>query len=175
MVLDTSAFVAGFDPLSVEAEQYVVPAVIDEFIGDSSTKMRFNLAMESGKLKVKKPDDALLTKVETAAATIGDLAVLSVTDIQILALALQLKIENRLPLIITDDYAIQNVARHLGIEYAPLATFGIRKPIKWIRYCPACHQRYPAEYKNKYCILCGMKLKRKPRKISIKSKKGGTL
>lgn len=137
--------------------------------------MRFNVAMESGKLKVKKPDDALLTKVKTAAANIGDLASLSRTDLQILALALQLKTENRSPLIITDDYSIQNVAKHLGIEYASLATFGIRVPIKWTRYCPACRQKYPADYKIKYCRVCGMELKRKPLKRSIKSKEGGII
>lgn len=172
MVLDTSALVAGFDPFSVEAEQYVVPEVIDEFIGESATKMRFNVAMESGKLKVKKPDDALLNKVKAAAAIIGDLASLSRTDLHILALALQLQIENRSPLIVTDDYSIQNVARYLGIEYASLATFGIRVPIKWVRYCPACHQKYPADYKLKYCRVCGMELKRKPLKRSTKSKWG---
>lgn len=131
--------------------------------------------MESGKLKVKKPDDALLAKVKTAAATIGDLASLSRTDLQILALALQLKTEKRSPLIITDDYSIQNVAKHLGIEYAPLATFGIRVPIKWTRYCPACHQKYSADYKIKYCRVCGVELKRKPLKRSIKSKEGGII
>lgn len=148
----------------------MVPAVINEFIGELATKIRFNIAMENGKLKVKKPDEALLTKVKTAATTIGDLAFLSRTDLQILALALQLKIENKSPLIITDDYSIQNVAKYLGIEYASIATFGIRVPIKWIRYCPACHQKYPADYKLKFCKVCGRELKRKPLKRSIKGK-----
>ncbi|MCK4440061.1 ribonuclease VapC, partial [Candidatus Bathyarchaeota archaeon] len=83
-------------------------------------------------------------------------------DLQVLTLALQLKTQGYSPSIVTDDYSIQNVANQMGIEFASLATFGIRFRLHWIRYCPACHKRYPANHKSKRCEVCGTELKRKP-------------
>jgi len=162
VVLDTSAFVAGFDPFSINEEQYTVPLVKEEFAGKTLAWTRITTAMESGKLRVKTPDTFFVEKVKAAASAVGDLFYLSETDIQVLALALQLKAQGYAPLIATDDYSIQNVAKHLNVEFASLATFGIRQPLRWIRYCPACHRKYPADYESKTCIVCGTELKRKP-------------
>lgn len=160
--MDTSAFVAGFDPFSIGEEQYTVPMVREEFAGSPVAWVRFKTAIESGKLKIKMPDAAFVEKVKVLASTVGDAFFLSEADMQVLALALQLKMQGYKPLIATDDYSIQNVTKHLGIEFASLATFGIRQPLKWIRYCPACHKKYPAYYKSKICRVCGTELKRKP-------------
>ena len=54
-VLDTSAFLAGFDPFSLGAEQVTVPKVEEEILRNSMIKMRFETAVESGKVKVKTP------------------------------------------------------------------------------------------------------------------------
>jgi len=174
VVLDTSAFIAGFDPFSISEEPYTVPMVREEFAGNPLAWARLTTAVESGKLKVKEPDAFFVEKVKASANTVGDLFFLSETDIQVLALALQLKARGYLPLIATDDYSIQNVAKHLGIEYASLATFGIRQPIKWVRYCPACYRKYPSNYKLKTCRVCGTELKRKPlRKTSRRLEERG--
>lgn len=124
--------------------------------------VRFKTAIESGKLKVRKPDSAFLEKVKATATTLGETFFLSETDQQVLALALQLKMRGYSPLIATDDYSIQNIANLLGIKFTSLATFGIRFQLKWIRYCPACHRKYSADYKSKKCKVCGTELKRKP-------------
>lgn len=124
--------------------------------------VRFKTALESGKLKVKMPENVFLEKVKTAAVTVGDWFFLSEADLQVLALALQLKAQGYIPLVVTDDYSIQNVAKHLEIKYAPLATFGIRTILKWVRYCPACRRKYSASYKFRTCEVCGTELKRKP-------------
>jgi UPF0271 protein len=162
MVLDTSAFLAGFDPFSISEEQYTIPMVRDEIMGGSMVQVRFKTAVESGKLKVKTPEKTFLDEVKKSANIIGDTFFLSETDFQILALALELKTQGYSPLIATDDYSIQNVANQLSIEFAPLATFGIRFRLQWIRYCPACHRRYPADYKSRKCEICGTELRRKP-------------
>lgn len=164
--MDTSAFVAGLDPFSINEEQYTVPAVKDEVARSSMAWVRFKTAVERGRLKVKMPESTFLDKIKASAATVGDSFLLSEADFQVLALALQLKMKGCTPLVATDDYSIQNVAKHLGIEFVPLVTFGIRLPLKWIRYCPACHKKYSAEYKFRICKVCGTELKRKPvRKI----------
>jgi len=169
IVLDTSAFVAGFDPFSVKEEQYTVPMVKEEIIGSSMICVRFKTAVESGKLKIKSPKKNFLDKVKTSATLVGDTFFLSEVDIQVLALALELKTYGYFPMIATDDYSIQNVANQMGIEFASLATFGIRFRLQWIRYCPACHKKYPANYKFRKCEVCGTELKRKPlRKTPVK-------
>ena len=170
VILDTSAFVAGFDPFSISEEQYSVPAVREEVAGSSMVWIRFKTAIESGKLKVKMPENAFLEKAKASATAVGDSFFLSETDFQVLALALQFKMQGHSPLVATDDYSIQNVAKHLGIEFASLATFGIRLPLKWVRYCPACRRKYPADYKFRICRVCGTELKRKPSRKNCKER-----
>ena len=166
MVLDTSAFLAGFDPFSVSEDQTTVPKVKEELINSSMPWVRFKTAVENGKMKVKAPAKEHWNKVKTSSKKVGDAFFLSKTDIELLAIASELKAEGCKPQIITDDYSIQNVAAQLGIEFVPLATFGISRLLEWIRYCPACHRKYPADYKSTTCEVCGTDLKRKPRRTA---------
>ena len=64
IVLDTSAFLAGFDPFSLSEEQVTVPKVEEEIKRNSMVKVRFETALESGKLKVKAPSQEYLDKVK---------------------------------------------------------------------------------------------------------------
>jgi UPF0271 protein len=162
IVLDTSAFVAGLDPFSISEEQYTVPMVNEELRGNSLSTIRFRTAVENGRLTVRVPAKSSIEQVKDSAALVGDWFFLSETDLQVLALALELKIEGYSPLIATDDYSIQNVANQIDIEFASLGTFGIRKRLQWVRQCPACHKKYPADYKSGNCIVCGTALRRKP-------------
>jgi UPF0271 protein len=164
--LDTSAFLVGFDPFSVDEKQATVPKVREEIKTNSITWVRFKTAVENGKLKVKAPSEEFLNKVKASAITVGDSFFLSETDKQILALALEFKAAGCSPQIVTDDYSIQNVATQMGIEFASLATFGIRRLLEWVRYCPACRRKYPADYRSTRCAVCGTELKRKPRKTA---------
>jgi UPF0271 protein len=162
IVLDTSAFVAGFDPFSISEEEYATPMVKEEISENSMSWIRFKTAIDSGKLKMKSPDRSFLEQVKASATAVGDAFFLSDADLQVLALALELKTQGCSPLIVTDDYSIQNVANQMAIEFTSLATFGIRFRLSWIRYCPACHKKFPANYKSKTCDICGTELKRKP-------------
>lgn len=125
---------------------------------------RFKTAAESGKLVVKTPSSVFLEKVNESSKVVGDVLFLSEVDKQVLALALELKSFGENPLIVTDDYSIQNVANQLGLEFASLITFGIRYRLNWAIYCPACHRKYPSDFKSKTCVACGTGLKRKPLK-----------
>jgi UPF0271 protein len=164
LVLDTSAFLSGFDPLSVSEEQTTVPLVEEEISGNSIARVRLRMAIENGKLRVKPPSENYYEEVKASAKKVGDAFFLSETDMQLLALALELKKTGGNPLIITDDYSIQNVATQIDIQFASLATYGIRRLLKWVRYCPACHKEYPADYNFRRCTICNTDLKRKPRR-----------
>ena len=128
------------------------------------TWLRFKTAVDNRKLKIKAPSDEFLKKIEASAITVGDSFFLSETDKQLLALALELKAAGYKPQIVSDDYSIQNVATKMEIEYTALATFGIRRLLEWVRYCPACHKEYSANYGQATCKICGTELKRKPQK-----------
>jgi UPF0271 protein len=162
LVLDTSAFIGGFDALSITDRVYTVHAVGQELISNSMTYTRFKTAVESGKLQMRTPSNIYLGLVNESSKTVGDILFLSGVDKQVLALALELKSQGEKPLIVTDDYSIQNVANQLGLEFAPLLTFGIRYRLNWTIYCPACHREYSPDYKGKACEACGTALKRKP-------------
>ena len=162
VVLDTSALVAGFDPFSINEEQYTVPSVIEEVSRNSIFSSRFETAIESGKVTVRPPKTDFLEKAKASASTVGDAVALSDTDIQVLALALELKANSYRPIVATDDYSIQNVANQMKIEFVSLVTFGIRRRLQWIRYCPACHRKYSEGYRDIRCQICGTQLKRKP-------------
>jgi endoribonuclease Nob1 len=164
VVLDTSAFLAGYDPFAHGEEQVTVPKVEEEILRNSMIKMRFETAVESGKVKVKAPTQEFANAAKVSANKVGDSFKLSEADMQLLALALQLKTEGCTPQIVTDDYSIQNVASQMGIGFVALATFGIKRLLEWVRYCPACHKEYLANTKHKECQICGTELKRKPRR-----------
>lgn len=164
IVLDTSAFLAGFDPFSSSEELVTVPKVEEEIKRNQAIITRFRTAIESSKLKVRTPSSQFLVAAKDTASRLGDSYLLSETDIQLLALAIELKAEGVLPQLITDDYSIQNVATQAGIEFRALATFGIKRVLEWIRYCPACHKEYSANCLSKECLVCGTQLKRKPKR-----------
>jgi UPF0271 protein len=170
VILDTSAFLAGFDPFSLDKEQVTVPKVHDEIKSTSMAQVRFNIAIESGKVKIKTPQEEYSNSIKTSANKVGDAYLLSETDVQLLALALELKTKGEQPEIITDDYSIQNVAKQNNIEFYALATFGIQRLLEWMRYCPACYKEYPINSSFRTCQICGTELKRKTRRAKSKTK-----
>jgi UPF0271 protein len=141
-----------------------VPEVKKELVAGSMPWMRFNAAIENGKLTVRSPKSSVFQDIQEASMKVGDMRYLSEADLQVLALALELKGRGLSPVIVTDDYSIQNVANKIDIEFTSLMTFGIKFRFKWILYCPACYRKYPPDYEFKVCEVCGTELKRKPKK-----------
>lgn len=162
VLLDASAFIMGYEASDAEAENYTVPAVREEIKQARLMTIRLEMAMETGKLKVISPDPRYRKAVDEAAAELGELGSLSETDKDLLALALQLK--GRDPVIVSDDYSVQNAAEHLGIRHRSLATVGIRRRFNWIIYCPGCRRTYDNLKLGDACPVCGTTLRRKPLK-----------
>ncbi len=162
LVIDTSALISGFDPSAVNEEAYSVPRVKDELLDGSIMKMRFNASIESGRLKLIDPSQKYIDIAKEASREVGDAGSLSEADIEVIALAVQLKDCGYEAVVLTDDYSIQNVAEKLELNFAPLANLGIRYYLSWIYYCPACGKKYPPDRKIILCENCGMQLKRRP-------------
>jgi UPF0271 protein len=160
LVLDASAFIMGFDPLSLDAKTYTTPNIIQELVG-LSIHLRYTVAIETKKLKVISPSKNYVNIVKEASTLIGDKSKLSDADISVLALAIELLSQGFDPIIISDDYSIQNVAEYLGVKHASMSTLGIKARIQWLIYCPACHENFPPNFLGKICTVCGTQVRRK--------------
>lgn len=162
LVIDTSALISGFDPSAINEEAYSVPKVNDELLEGSLMKMRFNASIEGGRLKLINPSAKYVDIAKEASREVGDISFLSKADIEVLALAAQLKDCGYEVVVLTDDYSIQNVAEKLELIFTPLANLGIRYHLRWLYYCPACGRKYPPDQEIILCENCGIQLKRKP-------------
>jgi len=138
-ILDANAFYAGMPFLSSSAS-YTTNSVFDE-------------------VKHIKKSYYGLRQIKAVAKKTGDISTLSVADLSILALALQLK-----KTIISDDYAVANMASQLNIPIKNLSAKGIRTIRKWIAFCIGCDKAYDSNITE--CQLCGNKLRRRYRRAS---------
>lgn len=159
-ILDTSAFIQGHTPSETA---YTVPLVIAE-IRNQFQRMRAENLETTGKLRVITPSEQFTEKIESITKELGESHVLSDTDKQVLALGLQLTEEGNIPVIVSDDYSVQNLADKLGIMFRSLANQGIKKRIVWMIYCPGCRKQYDSPPEDNVCIICGTEIKRKPRR-----------
>lgn len=150
--LDASAFYAGIPFLS--SDKYcTTQAVFDEVKHIKKSHGAIEVLLDTGSLRVIDPDKYSIQKVKTAARETGDYTRLSQADFSIIALALQLKIA-----LLTDDYAVANVAIALKLSVQSSSSKGIKETRKWIAYCSACGKAFGPNAKE--CPLCGNKLKR---------------
>ncbi|MDI9619846.1 MAG: hypothetical protein QFX33_03445 [Candidatus Nezhaarchaeota archaeon] len=160
LVIDTSAFLVDNSIEFLRNHQcYTVPEVIDE-VKTMRHKICIDILQDAGALSVVEPSTEDLGALVSAAKKTGDLSSLSKTDVALLALALRLKRHGLNPLLLTDDYTIQNLASHIGIRYKGLKVTSIRRRIKWHYYCNACNSTYNEYLKR--CPICGHEVKRKP-------------
>jgi UPF0271 protein len=159
LVLDSSALIQGFSPGSEPA--YTVDAVLGE-LRDELTRLRVESQVASGSIKVRGPGKRYVAAVAEEARRRGEDAALSAADAMVLSLALQLRDEGLDPVVVSDDYAVQNMAEHLGLSYRSLAVGGIRRRFRWVIYCPGCRRRFQGPQPDGACPVCGTPLRRKP-------------
>ena len=118
-----------------------------------------DMLQQTNRLQVRDPRDETIKIVNETAEKTGDKITISEQDASIIALALENNAE-----LITDDFAVTNIARQLEIKTLSLMTDGISKVGKWISYCSVCGKEFQ---KEKECPICGTKLNRKLIKKSI--------
>lgn len=157
LVLDTSAVIAGFVPGLTDVDQITVPEVLEE-ARDLCSKLELETAVLAGKVKILEPSQTSLAKVRGKARHTGD--VVSQTDIKLLALALDHR--NEEVELVTDDYAIQNMASLFDVPYRRVAMPGIKEVLRWETVCLACGRKYPPSAVE--CPICGSHLVRRPRR-----------
>ncbi len=140
-------------PLVMPGEHFTTSLNLKE-VKDRESRRVVEMALESGRLKVRDPSPKSVKIVSKIAEKIGEID-LSNTDISVLALAYELN-----AILLTDDYAVQNVASHLGLRWERVRDKGIGKIRKYVVYCPICKREYTGQGIH-VCPYCGVKLRKK--------------
>lgn len=175
ILLDTSAFLVGYEVSDFGDEHYTVPAVLEELREGRLLQFRIEAALRAGRLKALSPKCQFVVEAEAAAAELGETNALSHADKMLLALGLQLKDGSRSPIVVSDDYSVQNVADRLGLRYMSLVTRGIRRRFDWEVYCPGCRRVFVGLQPEDACTVCGTALRRRPvRKAPARGKMGSS-
>ena len=142
-ILDTCAFFTQMHPSGKIA---TVKNIEDEIINRQSKQYYSNL--KSKGLKIIEPGTESLDFIKEKAKETGDLDVLSLTDIKILALGYELQ-----GTIISDDFAIQNVSLYNGLEVISCSGKKIKEIRMWKYRCSAC--KLVTDKKSETCNICG--------------------
>lgn len=146
--LDSSAFIHEFH---TDERTASIPLVREELEGEHA--YRFD-ALEGSGMHMHIPDAETVERVERAARETGDLAELSRTDIRLVAAAFELD-----GTLVTDDYAMQNVAEKLEVAVETIARDGIDERREWLFQCQGCGREFDENHDR--CPICGTELARK--------------
>ena len=147
-VLDSSAFINEYHTDEPIAS---IPLVREELEDESA--FRFD-ALEGSGMHMHIPEPETVERVERAARETGDLATLSDTDVRLVAASFELDAR-----LVTDDYAMQNVAERLNVSVQVIARDGITEQRDWQFQCAGCGRTFDDDHER--CPICGSDLTRK--------------
>ncbi|GAB3680827.1 NOB1 family endonuclease [Salinarchaeum chitinilyticum] len=147
-VLDSSAFIREYH---TDEQIATIPLVREEL--ESESAYRFD-ALEGSGMHVHIPSQETVEKVERAARDLGDFEELSRTDVRLVAATFELD-----GTLVTDDYAMQNVADRLGVAVEVIAHDGIDEQREWRFQCQGCGREFDDDRDR--CPICGSGLSRK--------------
>ena len=147
-VLDSSAFINEY---TTSASIATIPLVREEL--EDEAGYRFD-ALEGSGMRIHIPEPETVERVERAARETGDAETLSRTDVRLLATAFELDAT-----LVTDDYAMQNVAEKLDITVEVIAQEGIDERREWQFQCQGCGRVFDENHDR--CEICGSDLERK--------------
>ena len=147
-VLDASAFINEYH---TDEQLATIPLVREELEDESA--YRFD-ALEGSGMHLHIPDEETVERIRRAADETGDLDELSTTDIRLIAASFEL--DGRL---VTDDYAMQNVAEKLEIDVEVIDQDGIEEQRDWHFQCQGCGREFDENHDR--CPICGSPLSRK--------------
>jgi UPF0271 protein len=153
-IADSSLFIIG---KRIVGKIITVPSVEEELRDEKSRTI-----MELMNVRIEPPLKTFIREVTLKAVVTKDSEELSKTDIDILAKALEYSRKEE-TVLISDDYAVQNTAIHLGIKVMPAGQKKIRDVLLWEKFCIGCKRRFP---QGDVCPVCGTALK-KMRKTRI--------
>lgn len=158
-IADSAVFIMG-GCSAAASDMVTIPHVEDEMKSEDAA-LRYDIAKAEG-LRVEAVSDHFIDAVKEQASQTRDIEKLSATDIGILAKALEYK-ENigDDAVLLTDDFAVQNIAARLGIVVMPVAQRVIQDQIVWQKQCIGCFRHFKD---GDECPVCGSPLRKKMKK-----------
>jgi len=152
-IVDTTVFITGYilDDLGM-VDVITVPEVVNEISDDN--KIFLERALNHN-LKIEESKNEMIEQVKDVARKTGDINKLSDTDISLIAKAVEYRSKKDV-VILSDDYAIQNVCSKIGIKSEGILQGGIKEEIIWKKKCTGCKRIYD---KGDICPICGSDLK----------------
>ncbi len=147
-IADSSLFIIR---KRIEGTIITTPSVAEELRDENA-----RTAMELMKVRVEPPLESFIKEVRSKACVTKDIEELSGTDIDILAKALEYS-RREDAVLVTDDFAIQNIAIQLGIKVMPAGQRKIKDVLLWEKRCTGCKRRFP---EGNECPVCGSPLKK---------------
>lgn len=151
-IYDASAFYAGI-PFASPDSGLTTYLVFEEIKHIKKNHGALEVLLDTHRLEIREPDQINVDFVVSAAKKTGDIQKLSNADISAVALAHELKGN-----LVTDDFAVSNLAKNLGLKINPIMTKGIKDVGQWLHYCAGCRQEFVGV---EFCPNCGNKLNRK--------------
>ena len=161
-VLDASAIIGGF--YSMSCANFTTSDVILE-IKDMKSSLLLQSAIENRYISLEEPDNEDIKQRNRTIESSGDILRLSDVDQNIIALALKLKRKGYNPIVVTDDYSMQNTLKTIKMEYKSVLTEGIKEIYNWVKICKGCKKKYPSNYLFEDCEICGSMILKKRIKI----------
>ncbi len=155
-VLDTSALLVLYIPVGSVTCVHVLDEVRSVSVRDIVAGL-----VDGGVIEIREPGEDSVGRVVNISRELGEVDRLSKADIHVLALALELHGEGHDVKVCTDDYSIQNILSHVGIEYEVVRR-GISRVIRWGYRCRVCGKMYESIPENAICPLCGGNVVRVP-------------
>ncbi|MHA1508820.1 MAG: hypothetical protein ACTSO6_08975 [Promethearchaeota archaeon] len=161
-------FLTGVDFNYFPERVFTTPGIINElkvqkYIDrNRNILLRIEIAIETGKLVVKKCQDMYSHKVEEKSISTGTTKVLSKNDTNLIGLVLELMDTYSEDIILyTNDYSMENLCTLLKIRFKPLYKKGIEEKMFFEVYCPYCKTLHKPEDLGKKCERCGLHLKKR--------------
>ncbi len=136
-----------------EKDEIIIPCDVFEETKSLQSKMNLDVLTQTKNIQFLDPSITSLKIIKEYAQSTGDIFSLSNYDLQVLALG----IDHSDYTILSDDHAIQNVAKIANIKVKHSFSF-IRKKRIYFWKCVVCGQKYNTKVKS--CIECGSPVKR---------------
>ncbi len=155
-IADSSLFIVR---KRLEGSVITVPSVVEELRDENA-----RTTLELMNVHIEPPLSAFKKEVREKAGITKDSEELSATDIDILAKALEYSKRGE-TILVTDDFAVQNMALQLGIQIMPAGGRKIKDVLLWEKICTGCKRRFN---EGDVCPVCGSPLKKiRKRKLHL--------
>lgn len=160
-ILDTSAVMSGdWSPRAPHC--LAPPGVAAEFSPGGRTYAAWQRLQAAG-LRVQTASDGAVEEVREHAKRLGETR-LSATDLEVAALARTQSRSAPSVVVVTDDYALQNLLEHMGLSWQGSRERGIQTLRVYRLRCAGCGRWYDADADHEEggeCPVCGSSLRRR--------------